>query len=238
MSESNTKMEYEKAIDFILAMIKNGELSVGSKLPTERVIADTLHIGRNSTREALSILHGMGMVHRIQGSGNYISENANDTIRQMLGVMLALGTITKRDICEFRRTMEKAACMMILDKGISTDCEERFRQILKGMKTASGEEQARLDKDFHILLMESSDNALLSTIMSAVMTVYREWIDMVLQKAGSQEKESLQKCHEGIFQGILERKTEDVNACIEEHYNIIEELILPEGSRTFPAGSS
>lgn len=109
---------------------------------------------------------------------------------------------------------------------------------MKGMKTASGKEQARLDKDFHILLMESSDNALLSTIMSAVMTVYREWIDMVLQKAGSQEKESLQKCHEGIYQGILERKTEDVNACIDEHYNIIEELILPEGSRTFPTGSS
>ena len=97
----------------------------------------------------------------------------------------------------------------VLDKGISPDCEEQFGLILKGMKTASGEEQARLDKDFHILLMESSDNALLSIVMSAVMTVYREWIDMVLQKAG-----------------ILDRKTEDVNACIDAYYNKIEELIV------------
>ena len=50
-------MEYEKAIEYIFKMIQNEELKVGSKLPTERFIAETLNIGRNSTREALSILH-------------------------------------------------------------------------------------------------------------------------------------------------------------------------------------
>ena len=55
-------MEYEKVIDYINQLICSGELGVGSKLPTERSIAETLGIGRNSTREALSILHGMGTV--------------------------------------------------------------------------------------------------------------------------------------------------------------------------------
>lgn len=46
--------------------MKSGELTIGSRLPTERALAETLGIGRNSTREALSIMHGMGLIERRQ----------------------------------------------------------------------------------------------------------------------------------------------------------------------------
>ena len=49
MSNNNT-MEYHKAIDFIFQMIKDGKLIIGSKIPSERYISETLGIGRNSTR--------------------------------------------------------------------------------------------------------------------------------------------------------------------------------------------
>lgn len=225
MNKTNPQMEYEKAIAYILDKIKSGELSIGSKLPAERVIADTLHIGRNSTREALSILHGMGMVDRVHGSGNYISEHVNDTIYQMLVLMLALGSITKREICEFRRTMEKAACMLILEKGLRTDYQEQFEQLLLDLKVAAGQKQTDLDKAFHMLLIQATENALLEMMMHAVITVYREWIDVVLQKAGNAEKLILQKCHEGIINGLIAKKADDLLASIDVHYDLIERLL-------------
>lgn len=226
MEQSNTQMEYEKAMEYILKMIQRGELTIGSKLPTERAIAESVHIGRNSTREALSILHGMGVVERVQGSGNYISEKMNDRICQMLTIMLVLGTVTKKEVCEFRRTMEKATCMLLLEKGISEEDKSIFQEKLKEMKTASGKNQASLDKEFHELLMKASDNMLLITIMGAVMTVYREWIDIVLKRADAQAKQKLQMYHEGIYSGILEKNVEDVNRFIDKHYDLIEELLL------------
>ena len=105
--QENTTQEYEKAVKYIYDLMQNGSLQVGSKLPAERIIAQELGIGRNSTREAISILSGMGLVDRVQGSGNYISKNAGQSIRQTIIMMLALGSISKKDICEFRRTMEK-----------------------------------------------------------------------------------------------------------------------------------
>ena len=146
MELSRTQMEYEKAIEYIYKMIQNEELKVGSKLPTERSIAETLNIGRNSTREALSILHGMGMIDRIQGSGNYISETTNDAIRQMLIIMLALGTITKKDVCEFRRAMEKTVCGLLIEKGISKEYKTLFEEKLDEMYKASADIQTNLDK--------------------------------------------------------------------------------------------
>ena len=95
MEKQHVTSEYEKAIQYIYSLMQDGTLQNGSKLPTERTIAETLGIGRNSTREALSILHGMGMIERVQGSGNYISKNAGESIRRMLMMMLALGSITK-----------------------------------------------------------------------------------------------------------------------------------------------
>lgn len=226
MNEISSGMEYEKAIDYILSMIQQGELTVGSKLPTERAIADRLSIGRNSTREALSILHGMGMVDRVHGSGNYISENANGTMRQMLVMMLALGTITKKDICEFRRVMEKATCTLILSKGLREEHRLQLEKILSDMKKALGKKQAALDKELHLLLIRASENSLLETIMSAVMTVYRDWIDVALSKAGSDAKAKLRDCHNGIVGGLASGDADEVSRNIDAHYDLTEELIM------------
>lgn len=223
MKNTDVQMEYEKAIDYIFGMIQNKALTIGSKLPTERAIAQELNIGRNSTREALSILHGMGMVKSVQGSGNYICADANKTIFQILTVMLALGSITQKDVCEFRRAMEKTVCMLLLEKGISEDADKEMKSLLDNMKN---DQSVRSDREFHALLVTAAHNELLSTIMGAVMTVYQEWIDLVLKKADPQTKDILVSYHEDIYNGIKNKSESLVNEAIDKHYNLIEELLI------------
>lgn len=223
MKNTDVQMEYEKAIDYIFGMIQNKALTVGSKLPTERAIAQELNIGRNSTREALSILHGMGMVKSVQGSGNYICADANKTIFQILTVMLALGSITQKDVCEFRRAMEKTVCMLLLEKGISEDTGKEMKRLLDNMKN---DQPVRSDREFHALLVTAAHNELLSTIMGAVMTVYQEWIDLVLKKADPQTKDILVSYHEDIYNGIKNKSESLVNEAIDKHYDLIEELLI------------
>lgn len=223
MKNTDVQMEYEKAIDYIFGMIQNKALTVGSKLPTERAIAQELNIGRNSTREALSILHGMGMVKSVQGSGNYICADANKTIFQILTVMLALGSITQKDVCEFRRAMEKTVCMLLLEKGISEDTGKEMKRLLDNMKN---DQPVRSDREFHALLVTAAHNELLSTIMGAVMTVYQEWIDLVLKKVDPQTKDILVSYHEDIYNGIKNKSESLVNEAIDKHYDLIEELLI------------
>ena len=86
---------------------KRWYFDLGSKLPTERKIAEQLGIGRNSAREAICVLHGMGVVERKQGSGNYVVENIGQSFGSMIQMLLLLNGVTKSEICEFRRAMEK-----------------------------------------------------------------------------------------------------------------------------------
>ncbi len=74
MEKQHVTSEYEKAIQYIYSLMQDGTLQNGSKLPTERTIAETLESEEIRLGEALSILHGMGMIERVQGSGNYISK--------------------------------------------------------------------------------------------------------------------------------------------------------------------
>lgn len=225
MVKENTSLEYEKVIHYIYKQIQNGTLIVGSKLPTERAIAEELEIGRNSTREALSILHGMGMIERIQGSGNYISKNAGHSIRQILTMMLALGTITKQDVCGFRRIMEKSVCTIVIDKGLSKEQRADFEQLLKKMENATGKKLTDLDKSFHDALIVATGNVLFITIMEAVTEVYREWIDTVLKKTDDEEKKKLIYYHRDIFQNIIHNNKNEMLTSIDRHYDLIEEML-------------
>ena len=193
MNQKKISQEYEKAIQYIYELMKSGELTIGSRLPTERALAETLGIGRNSTREALSIMHGMGLIERRQGSGNYISENVGQSIKQTILMMIALKTITKREVCEFRRMMEKSVCNAVIHTGLTKEQRERLESMVNQMSMVTGEN--------------------------------REWIDYVIKHADGIKKKKLLKTHEMIYDSLIKKDIETLNAAIDEHYDIIEELL-------------
>lgn len=217
--------EYEKAIQYIYDLIQGERLGLGDRLPTERAIAQTLGIGRNSTREALCILHGMGLVERVQGSGNYISKNVGSSIRQTLLVMLALGTITKQQVCEFRRVMEESVCRVLLKKGLSLEQKKQCEALLHEMETHDGDELVEADQAFHDALIEATENGLFLTVMEAVTLVYRDWIDHILKRADAEEKRQFLACHQAIYTGLVERDEDVLQAAIDRHYDMIERML-------------
>ncbi len=225
MENKSASSEYEKAIDYIYTLMQEGHLKVGSKLPTERAIAERLGIGRNSIREALCILHGMGLVERVQGSGNYVSKNIGSSIKQILTVTLALGTITRQDVCSFRRIMEKSVCMLLVDKDLSVQQVKHFEEIFYKMKNSVEDAMPELDKAFHDSLILATDNTLFITIMEAITEVYREWIDAALKKADVGQKHKLVEYHTGIFQSIMNKNTDEMLYFIDKHYDLTEEML-------------
>ena len=223
--QENTTQEYEKAIKYIYDLMQNGSLQVGSKLPAERIIAQELGIGRNSTREAISILSGMGLVDRIQGSGNYISKNAGQSIRQTIIMMLALGSISKKDICGFRRTMEKSVCSLIIEKNVPKDRMDNLNKLLIKMQNLKGKRLSDTDREFHNELIILTENNLLIIIMEAITEVYREWIDYVNKRADNDVREELVECHKKIYLNIMQKDYDETFRAIDRHYDIIEEMI-------------
>ncbi len=54
--------------------IESGELHPGSRLPTERSLAESLGVSRMTVRAALARLEQRGLIRRLQGSGTFVAE--------------------------------------------------------------------------------------------------------------------------------------------------------------------
>ena len=67
---------YRQVADQLRALIEGGEFPVGSRLPTERELAEQLQVSRPTVREALIALEVEGRVRIRVGSGIYVIEPA------------------------------------------------------------------------------------------------------------------------------------------------------------------
>ena len=171
------------------------------------------------------MLNGMGIVERRQGSGNYVSKNSVGAIQDMIRIMLTIDSTTKEEICSFRRYMDKMVCMAVFDKGTQEKWRVTMQLILEKMEIAGNDEIALLDEDFHKNLMLATDNSFWITIMDAVIGVYREWINKVLEKSDAEDYKKLLKSHSLIFSGLVENKRDLCMYAIDMHYDIIDRLL-------------
>ena len=216
-----TGQEYDKAFQYIYRLIQDGSVKSGDKLPTERSIAETLGISRNSTREALSIFLAMGMIERRQGSGNYVAGNFGPALKQMIYMMLAINTTSQRDICTFRKHMEKAACAAIYEMEKTDSWYDDLEEILN-TPAETIEDEIERDRAFHYGLICETKNSFWMTIMDAVVEVYREWIDRCLRRVSDDVRQKLGTVHREILDGLKNGDMERCNAAIEKHYGIID----------------
>lgn len=213
--------EYHRAVDYLCSLIESGEITEGQKLPSERSIAETLSISRNSIREALRSLENMGVVESRVGSGSYLSCNASETISETIEMMLLIKRTNRSEVCSFRRNMEKAVCREIIDSGSFSRWEPKISAVLHKSDNAAGNcELVLLDEEFHFLLVKATENSLWITILDAVAKIYRRWINKALSNAAEDVKGQLKNAHRLIVKAIGEG---DFSACcraIDYHYDI------------------
>lgn len=211
--------EYQKAVQYLSSEIRNGNINIGDRLPTERALAEQLCISRNSTREALRTLENMGLIESRRGSGNYFTGNISKKFSEMIRMLVQIRLVSQKDICDFRRTMEKSVCASIIQRS-DTDLSELQR--LLEATPENTDELAENDRQFHYLLVQTSDNRFWIEMMEAVSDVYLEWVREVLQNSEDDVRNRTHNAHQKILVALRAKDRDACEAAIDEHYDIIE----------------
>lgn len=214
--------EDQKVINYILAKLSDSTLILGSRLPSERELAEELNICRSSIREAISILRGMGLIESRTGSGNYISNNTEKSIKQMVDIMVKMGSISAKEIIAYRRVISRAVGTELIEDGIKPEYEQRLKQIIEDMRDASDEEFCRLDREFHLGLITATDNKLFTTVMEPVGELYLDIIVEVIMASDGWDRKKRVEVHESILNSILNRDVQECVMCMKEHYDFVE----------------
>jgi GntR family transcriptional regulator of arabinose operon len=81
MEKNLNKPLYRQIVDSLKQKIDNGEFLPDEKLPTEVDLAGKFNVSRITSKKALEELEKMKLIYRIQGSGSYVSMEAEETLR-------------------------------------------------------------------------------------------------------------------------------------------------------------
>jgi len=102
----DSQRAYVRVIDYIKQEIRLGHLAIGSRLPPERTLAETLNVSRNSVREALHILEVMGITVSTQGAGHFIAGNFETSLAETMSIMFLLNRLTVEQVSQLRYALE------------------------------------------------------------------------------------------------------------------------------------
>jgi GntR family transcriptional repressor for pyruvate dehydrogenase complex len=160
----------DDAIAKITKLIRDGELSPGSRLPPEQQLAAQLGLSRNSMREAVKALEVARVLDVRRGDGTYVTSLEPQLLLQSLGFAIdLLRGDTLLEVLEVRRLLEPAATAVAAQR-ISEDQLAEVQGHLEHMAEAGNDMEllVRHDAAFHAAVVAATGNETLVSILEGV----------------------------------------------------------------------
>lgn len=215
------KIKIEKPVDLVIKqvrhLISSGQLKPGMRLPSERVLAERLNVGRSQIREALMRLEFYGILRTVPQHGTIVDSLGVKVIEGLISNLLGTETEDLESLMEIRALLEVHSARLAAQRATEQDlqeiaqaCGEFNRQVHSGH---SGLEEDHL---FHLKIAEVSGNSVLRSLIGLItpdiIAMTREQSDW-----GQELIEASQKEHDQVVEGIQSRNPERAAQAMARH---------------------
>jgi len=157
----------EQISDKIAYLICSGFLRVGDELPSERELAKTLNVSRETVRSAIQVLAVRGMVEVSQGARTRVVRNDGFALYEAVTTLGDLKNYSPQTVFEARMVVESAvvrdAAQHITKEGL-----QHLERLLAVQATLFDDPPAFQisDREFHEVIYQSCSNQLLANFVS------------------------------------------------------------------------
>jgi GntR family transcriptional repressor for pyruvate dehydrogenase complex len=164
----------ELVLKRIQQLILNKEFKPGDLLPSEKEISERFGVGKSSVREAIKMLHVLGVVESKQGIGTRIRETLGSDVMTSLLLNLTLQQSTSQQLLEFREMFEVAYTEMAMEKATEADKQKLLENIeIIEDKFKEGKLSVDDDIEFHKVILEMTRNPFVIKIGHTVFELLR-----------------------------------------------------------------
>ena len=214
----------------IESLILKGILRPGERLPSERDLAEQLDVSRPSLRTALSELESSGLIITRPGSGAYVAEVLGSVFAKPLVDLFSSHEVALFDYLSFRKDMEGLAAERAARLGSETDLKiiaAIFEKMEKAHQKRSSKDEAALDADFHMAIIEASHNVVMLHMMRAMFEILREGVFYNRQMMFGMKttRSELLEQHRAINLAIQSRQARAARTAVETHLGYVEETM-------------
>ncbi|WP_417246509.1 FadR/GntR family transcriptional regulator [Celeribacter sp.] len=214
-------------------LILRGILRPGERLPSERDLSERLGVSRPSVREAVADLTEKGLLETRASAGIFVADVLGSAFSPALVRLFGAHTEAVFDYIAFRRDMEGLAAERAARMASDTDLKV-IQTIFEKMEAAHPKrnptEEARLDAEFHLSIIEASHNVIMLHMMRSMFDLLREGVfyNRSLMFKQRTNRAQLLDQHRAINDALQTRDPEAARAAVTRHLDYVEEALLDQ----------
>lgn len=226
-----SKIEAEKLSGAVMrqveVLILRGILRPGERLPSERELAEKMGVSRPSLREAIATLQDRGLLTTKAGAGIYVADVLGQAFSDAMIELFSSHDEAVFDYISFRRDLEGLAAARATRLASDTDLkvvDTIFRKMEAAHTKRNPAEEAQLDAEFHLAIIEASHNVIMLHMMRAMFQMLREGVFYNRQVMFKQRttRDDLLEQHRAINTSLLARDETGARQAVEAHLNYVE----------------
>ncbi len=214
-------------------LILQGILRPGERLPAERDLAEKLGVSRPSLREAVAELQNKGLLTTRAGAGIYVADVLGSAFSDALIRLFADHDEAVFDYIAFRRDLEGLAACRAARLASDTDLQV-IQTVMDKMEAAHKKtnpaDEARLDAEFHMAIIEASHNVVMLHMMRSMFQLLREGVFYNRQVMFKQRttRGALLDQHRAINIAIQARDPDAARAAVIGHLDYVEKALADQ----------
>lgn len=203
----------------LAGFLQQGRLKPGDRLPSERALAERLHVSRATIREALRAMQLKGLIVSRRGAGSFIAGGSPEDLAE------ALHHLALQDIFEVRLLIEPSIAALAAERANRQDLL-RLQSILLQQEGELKEKRMTglTDAAFHSALAEATHNRALLQVGATLMNVIAPSRNESLQTV-ERARVSLGS-HRRIVEAIQTGNSVEARRAMEEHIRSIDPKIF------------
>ncbi len=229
---------YEEIVRQIKALVHEGRLKSGDRLPPERDLAEQFKVSRTSVREALRTLESMRLIEIRPGEGTFVREVSVESLIEPLAQVILSQREAVGELFEARRLLEPAIAGLAARRATQDDLHEMERILEDQAKeVAAGLTGLAQDAAFHSAIAASARNRAITRIVTVLMDLLAQSREESLQTPGRPTRSH--RDHRRVLDAIRRRDEAGARRAMLNHINAVEALVMGrenEGAR--PPGSA
>src|SRR5262245_57491688 len=216
---------YEDIVRQVKALIADGRLTSGDRLPPERELAERFRVSRTSVREALRSLQSRGLIEIRAGEGAFVRDVSVEALVEPLALVILPHREAVGELFEARRLLEPAIAALAARRATPEEIGEMERILdEQAREVSSGRTGVAQDSAFHAALANSAHNRAISRIVNALMDLLTQSRDQSLQTPGRPQRSH--QDHRRILDAIRGRDEVAAHRAVVDHLIAVERLVM------------
>jgi len=214
----------DEIVEQMISAISSGRLPTGSKLPPERVLSHAFGVGRQTLREAMQKLQGMGLLEVRKPQGTFVRALTTEALHHSLTRILRGDVGSFLRFLDIRKWMEAMTAAEAAERATDDD-HRQIEATLPRLKSAAArsdrENMDKADVAFHMAVVSATHNTLMVHLVDTFGNLMWSSHGLRLAVLRAQNLEAIYEEHAAVSAAIRRRAPDGARDAMLHHIEMI-----------------